>query len=556
MSYNYVSAATYWPDGAPKTMTIGNGLTTTWYRNKRMQPKETVLANGNTQFIDRQYCYGASAVSGANCTSQSVGDNGNINQIQDVLNGNNTQTFQYDNLNRLNSFTNGGGNMQQTYAIDPWGNLIQSGTLSSGTTFLGATTNRDTSGNTQYDDAGNTIHYYSGGITHSAAYDDDGQITSVDSGYASYTYDAPGNRIRKDSAGSWTEYIYFGSQVLAEKNSDGTWSDYIFANGTRLAKASSVNALIPSSSTTYYHSDQIGSTRMLSDGSGAPSPSTEYYPYGQGPQPTSQNHYLFSGKERDAESGGLDYFGARYYLSGIGRFMSADWSAQADPVPYAKLDDPQTLNLFAYVRNNPISIVDPDGHYGNPNIYNYFYDPVACDLNEQIETKNKRDNQEAHRQAQQQNKIQKWEVQNEKKVKALIASYPKAPAGARMVLTDCTAKLCNYTLTGVSGTFYAYEHFANSGVSPAIPVGPGDYTTDKSGTAGGFKDDQITAMGLGGLDQHRFFTISSSSVYNPNNQMFVIINDAGQDYAYEHLYDEAANAPSYINGISTDSYHR
>jgi RHS repeat-associated protein len=62
---------------------------------------------------------------------------------------------------------------------------------------------------------------------------------------------------------------------------------------------------------------------------------------------------LFTGKERDTESGN-DYFGARYYASSMGRFMSPDWSAKEDPVPYAQLDDPQSLNLYSYVRNNPL----------------------------------------------------------------------------------------------------------------------------------------------------------------------------------------------------------
>jgi len=68
-----------------------------------------------------------------------------------------------------------------------------------------------------------------------------------------------------------------------------------------------------------------------------------------------------TGKERDSESGN-DYFGARYYASSMGRFMSPDWSAQAEPVPYAKMDDPQSLNLYSYMRNNPLSGADPDGH--------------------------------------------------------------------------------------------------------------------------------------------------------------------------------------------------
>jgi RHS repeat-associated protein len=71
---------------------------------------------------------------------------------------------------------------------------------------------------------------------------------------------------------------------------------------------------------------------------------------------------LFTGKERDAESGN-DYFGARYYASSMGRFLSPDWSAKEDPVPYAQLADPQSLNLYSYVRNNPMDRVDPNGHW-------------------------------------------------------------------------------------------------------------------------------------------------------------------------------------------------
>ena len=73
----------------------------------------------------------------------------------------------------------------------------------------------------------------------------------------------------------------------------------------------------------------------------------------------------FTGKERDTESGN-DYFGARYYASTVGRFLSPDWAAQAQPIPYAKLDNPQTLNLYSYVGNNPLSQVDADGHFASP----------------------------------------------------------------------------------------------------------------------------------------------------------------------------------------------
>jgi len=71
--------------------------------------------------------------------------------------------------------------------------------------------------------------------------------------------------------------------------------------------------------------------------------------------------YKFTGKERDAESG-LDYFGARYYASNMGRWMSPDWSAKPWAVPYADLTNPQTLNLYGYMQNNPLGGVDQDGH--------------------------------------------------------------------------------------------------------------------------------------------------------------------------------------------------
>jgi hypothetical protein len=46
----------------------------------------------------------------------------------------------------------------------------------------------------------------------------------------------------------------------------------------------------------------------------------------------------------------------------MGRFTTPDWSAKVVPVPYAQMGDPQSLNLYAYVGNNPITHVDPDGH--------------------------------------------------------------------------------------------------------------------------------------------------------------------------------------------------
>lgn len=79
---------------------------------------------------------------------------------------------------------------------------------------------------------------------------------------------------------------------------------------------------------------------------------------GSGSDP-SPDH--FTGKQRDTESN-LDYFGARYYGSTPGRFMTPDWADKPTDVPYAQFGDPQSLNLYGYVGNNPVSHADTDGH--------------------------------------------------------------------------------------------------------------------------------------------------------------------------------------------------
>jgi RHS repeat-associated protein len=69
----------------------------------------------------------------------------------------------------------------------------------------------------------------------------------------------------------------------------------------------------------------------------------------------------FTGKERDAETGN-DYFGARYFSAPQGRWTIPDWSSAPVPIPYAELHNPQTLNLYGYGLNNPLSGSDLDGH--------------------------------------------------------------------------------------------------------------------------------------------------------------------------------------------------
>jgi RHS repeat-associated protein len=95
----------------------------------------------------------------------------------------------------------------------------------------------------------------------------------------------------------------------------------------------------------------------MTDSSGTVCYDADFYPFG-GERPYLSNcdpDFKFTGKERDSESG-LDNFGARYDSSQYGRFMTAD------PLG-GSLIDPQTLNKYSYVRNNPINLTDPTGLY-------------------------------------------------------------------------------------------------------------------------------------------------------------------------------------------------
>jgi RHS repeat-associated protein len=114
--------------------------------------------------------------------------------------------------------------------------------------------------------------------------------------------------------------------------------------------------------------DWLGTKRVTTTSTGANWTSIFSGPFGDyqsqagtGSDPSEEH---FTGKPRDPNSN-LDYFGARYYNSNLGRFMSPDFNETGDgpdPVPYADLENPQSLNLYSYVKNNPLSRTDANGH--------------------------------------------------------------------------------------------------------------------------------------------------------------------------------------------------
>ena len=150
-------------------------------------------------------------------------------------------------------------------------------------------------------------------------------------------------------------YIYsFDGKLMAEYNASGLLvRDYIYIGNQLVAEYKG---------TTYYYysSDQVNSTRIVTDNSGTVVYSAAYDPYGGIQQtwgnPTYTPTMKFSGKERDVESG-LDYYGARYFANFYYRFTSVDPIINRQDA----LGNPQLWNLYAFCRNNPITYWDPTG---------------------------------------------------------------------------------------------------------------------------------------------------------------------------------------------------
>jgi RHS repeat-associated protein len=216
-------------------------------------------------------------------------------------------------------------------------------------------------------------------------YDAEDRVTQVDSGLtASYTYDASGRRVQKISGGVTTGYLYdtSGNVVTEFQGDNAAWElGYVYPNGGLLAE-------YENSETVFPFKDHLGSARLLTDmsfqTSGAPCESIDYLPFGEQAiaSGTCDTSHRFTGKERDSESG-LDDFGSRYYASTLGRFMTTD------PVVVTpeRLKNPQQLNLYAYVANNPLRFIDPTGQVltaaGNQQVDHYdlcsIYGGSDCD---------------------------------------------------------------------------------------------------------------------------------------------------------------------------------
>ncbi len=111
--------------------------------------------------------------------------------------------------------------------------------------------------------------------------------------------------------------------------------------------------------TSYLTNDTLGSPRVTTDSSGNVTSRRDFRPYGEeiyrANQGTDKVRQKFTSYERDIETD-LDFAQARMYASKLGRFTVPD-----DFLNDTKVFEPDSWNLYAYVRNNPLTNIDPDG---------------------------------------------------------------------------------------------------------------------------------------------------------------------------------------------------
>jgi len=208
-------------------------------------------------------------------------------------------------------------------------------------------------------------------------YDNENRVCAVrnllTNAMTGYLYDGGGARVAKGAVANMNacpavqgfvsitaQYLLDpGGEQVTELDGSGNWQHTnLFAGGRLLATYDTRGQ-------HFHFTDWLGTRRAQTTAAGVSEEQCQSLPFGDGLSCSGSGvdatEHHFTGKERDGESGN-DYFGARYYSSTVGRFMTPDWSLKAEPVPYARLDIPQTLNLYAYVGNNPLTHTDVDGH--------------------------------------------------------------------------------------------------------------------------------------------------------------------------------------------------
>lgn len=268
-------------------------------------------------------------------------------QISQIAELTQTKNFTYDNVDRLTGMTN--GTISESYAFNSVGNRTSSHRSA---TYGYQPFNKLVStaaANYSYDANGNMIRKFEwGGKRWTYYWDHENRLARATNHKQTvrYRYDALGRRVQRYIVGGKesTKFVYDGLDVVMDDDANSGITKYQNGLGidNKLKLTNAGNA-------KYFLQDHLGSTVGLADSTGAVVSSASYDSFGN-PTGNLTTRYQYTGREYDSLTG-LHFYRARWYDSNLGRFISED------PIGFVG-----GINLYGYVKNNPLFYKDPMGH--------------------------------------------------------------------------------------------------------------------------------------------------------------------------------------------------
>jgi RHS repeat-associated protein len=278
-----------------------------------------------------------------------------------------TASYTYDNVNRLTEAAaspavSGTNSYTQNYSLDQFGNM----TCTSGCANMPANlafnvaNNQINSSNYTYDLAGNLTKDSSNGTAHTYQWDAEGRVSKVDSGSTwTFTYDALGDRVVWVSGGVTSNALF---------DPAGNWLGV--AGSYDFVMLGSRPLLVYTTSDTYFHHvNNIGSSTMMTAHYGNVTQDMVFYPWGDEWLNWGGGGLEFADIGWDDTTTGSQLTPNRLLSGNLGRWHSPD------PLG-GDIANPQSLNLYAYVMNDPTALIDPLGLYSEQ--CSQSNDPYCC----------------------------------------------------------------------------------------------------------------------------------------------------------------------------------